>query len=188
MTMGSRRVRGLGAPAGVFAVLAGLALLASGSCDGGALAPATPGDSTAMPPRLEAGRLSAAISADNPGAQPGDIVTLTVRIRGGEGAPTPTGFDISLLYDPHTLTPVKDVSPSGDNTLRAVNLGAGSGLVEAGGAAPTGLSTDTLFAVSMKVTSAGWSHGLSLKVRELDVLQENFADVAAEVITPLGLR
>lgn len=185
-----RRLRKLGTPALVLGVLAGLALLATGSCDGGPVAPATPADTTGTSTRSGpgAGQLSAGISASDPRAAPGDVVLLSVRVKRGTSAPTPTGFVISLRYDASRLAPVGDASPTGDNTLRTVNLHAGTGLVKAAGAAPSGFTSDTLFAVKMRVKEKGWSDGLALDVGEMDIVQRNFADVAAAVVTPSGLR
>ena len=114
-------------------------------------------------------------------ASAGSIITIEARLRVVDEAITPTGFFADLHFDPDRLEPV-EIPVQQDGVVRAVNLEAGPGLTRAAGAAPAGLGTETLFAVNMRVIQADYMGSLSIHLEELIVLEQGFADLAAEAV------
>jgi hypothetical protein len=112
-------------------------------------------------------------------ASTGGIITIEAHVRVVGEALTPTGFFADLHFDPDRLEPV-EIAEQQDGVVRAVNLEANPGLARAAGAAPAGLGTETLFAVNMRVMQADYMGSLSILLEELIVLEQGFANLAAE--------
>ena len=118
------------------------------------------------------------VSSDKAGV--GSTISVEARIRAVGEDLNPTAFLANLSYDAERLTPV-DVILQQDNVVRAVNLQAGPGLIKAAGAAPDGLGTEILVAVTMRVKQADYTASLSIELEELTVVQKNFTDMAYQV-------
>lgn len=125
--------------------------------------------------------LNAYLTLDRDDAQPGETVRVTVKVRPVGVDLTPAGFQVDLAYDAEKLEPVA-ATRIGDGVLRAVNLFAGPGLVRAAGASANGLGSSPLFALDMKIRAPAYGESLTLDVKELTVLQDNFADASADVV------
>jgi hypothetical protein len=140
--------------------------------------PTTPGNSEEanLPPGL-----NVYLTLDDRQATPGSRVRVTGKVRAVGVDLTPTGYLVRLSYDPAKLEPVAARSLE-DGVLRAINIGVAPGLVKAAGASASGLNTDVLFELDMKVKKAGYAEDLSIAVDELGVIESNFADLAADVV------
>jgi hypothetical protein len=125
--------------------------------------------------------LNAYLTLDRDDAPPGGRVRVAVKVRPLGVDLTPTGFQVDLQYDPEKLEPVAETR-FGDGVLRAVNLIAGPGLVRAAGASANGLGSNPLFALDMKVKAPAYGETLTLDVREVTVLQDDFADASADIV------
>ncbi len=121
------------------------------------------------------------LTLDDRQATPGSSVRVTGKVRAVGVDLTPTGFLVRLTYDPAKLEPVAARSLE-DGVLRAINIGVAPGLVKAAGASAIGLNTDVLFQLEMKVIKRGYADNLSIAVDELGVIENNFADFAADVV------
>jgi hypothetical protein len=86
-----------------------------------------------------------------------------------------------VRYDPKRLEPVEVVQLE-DGVLRAVNLAAAPGLIRAAGAAAGGIESEVLFVLDMIVKAPAYGETLSLDLKELMVIERNFADVTADVV------
>lgn len=126
--------------------------------------------------------LNVYLTLDDQQATPGSLVRVTGKVRAVGVELTPTDFLVRVTYDPAKLEPVAARSLE-DGVLRAINLGVAPGLVKAAGAAANGLKTDVLFEFEMKVIKGDYAEALSIAVDELGVVERNFADLAADVIT-----
>jgi hypothetical protein len=124
--------------------------------------------------------LNVYLTLDSDDAALGATVRVVAKVRAVDVKLTPTGFQVDLRYDPEKLEPL-DAAEIRDGVLRAVNLSAGPGLVRAAGAAADGIDTGVLFALDMKVKATAYAESLALGVRELTVLEQNFADLKADV-------
>lgn len=156
------------------------------ACSEDELSTTSPQDQTEQnepPPEADPG-LSAHLTAEPMSATPGETVVVRGVARGtGEDAFTATGFRASLSYRADAITPVATVEPAGadEAALRVVNTEAGPSMIKAAGAAPEGFTTSTLFAVRMKVEAPGWKDGLALDLAELNVMENDFAEVSDQV-------
>lgn len=139
--------------------------------------PSAPGEPSE--PTTVGSDMSVSLLVDDTDAEPGDTVLVAAEVREGADA-TPTGFVASLGYDAGSLAPAGQPAVEGDG-MRVVNLEAGDGEVRAAGAAADGFSTPTLFAVEMEVRGDGYVEGLDLRMEELDVVENGFADVASRL-------
>lgn len=125
--------------------------------------------------------LNVYLTLDDRQATPGSSVRVTGKVRAVGVDLTPTGFLVRLTYDPAKLEPVTAHSIE-DGVLRAINIGVAPGLVKAAGASASGLNTDILFELDMKVKKAGYAADLAIAVDELGVIERNFADLAADAV------
>ena len=110
----------------------------------------------------------------------GSTVSVEARVRAVGEDLNATAFLANLRYDAESLVPIAVIAQK-DNVVRAVNLEAGPGLIKAAGAAPNGLGTEILVAVTMRVKQADYAASLSIDLDELTIVQENFADKASEM-------
>ena len=110
----------------------------------------------------------------------GSIITVEARVRAVDVDLTPTAFVVNLRYDTERLEVLESVV-LGDDVFRVVNLEAGHGRIKAVGAAPSGLGSETMVIVSMRVKKTGYAETLSHDLEELVVTQQNFADLASQV-------
>lgn len=113
-------------------------------------------------------------------AAPGDEVTLEVALERRPGGLTPTGYALTLRFDPGKLEPLSAAGRDGPG-LHVVNPEAGPGRVRLAGAAPDGLGDGRLAEVRLRVTGTGWRESLHLEVGSMDVLERDFAEVAARM-------
>lgn len=125
--------------------------------------------------------LNVYLTLDNDRAPPGTKVRAVAKVRAMGVELTPAGFQIDVLYDPKKLEPAEVVQLE-DGVLRAVNLAAAPGLIRAAGASASGIESEVLFVLEMTVKEAGYGETLTLEVKELTVLERNFADVTADVV------
>ena len=113
-------------------------------------------------------------------APEGSTITVEARVRAVDVDLTPTSFVVNLRYNAASLEVLEAVVLD-DDVFRVVNLEAGRGSIKAAGAAPSGLGSETLVIVSMRVKKSGYAETLMHDVEELVVTQENFADMASQV-------
>ena len=109
----------------------------------------------------------------------GSVVTVEAKIKSTEQEQTPTAFVASLHFDRSRLEFLESVSLD-DGVLRVANPEAASGAAKVAGAAADGLDTDILFVARMQVLDEHYLQGLRLELHELGILEQGFADVAAE--------
>lgn len=130
-----------------------------------------PGKNGGPQPPLDPGELRLVVEASDPGAGPGERVSLAVKILRGQGAPTPTGFVAVMQWDSTRMEAVSDAfTSSSDGALLAVNPRAGPGHGKAAGASLDGLSGDTLFTLDARVLQDGWADQLAVELSELETL------------------
>lgn len=127
--------------------------------------------------------LNAYLTLDRADAPTGATIHVVAKVRAVGVDLTPTGFQVDLQYDPEKLEPVA-VTRIEDGVLRAINLTAGPGLIRAAGASANGMGGSPLFALDMEVKAPEYRQTLILGVKELTVLQGNFADASAEIVLP----
>lgn len=162
---------------GVVLLAVGIAAVAAlAGCWDEPTAPIQEGEQEILQPGL-----NVYLTIDKADGAPATLVHVVAKVRAVAVDLTPTGFQVALEYDPERLEPVA-VTRIGDGVLRAVNLSAGPGLIRAAGAAPSGLDSDVLFAVDLKIKAPGYGETLRLDVRELTVLEDNFADASADIV------
>ncbi len=124
--------------------------------------------------------LNAYLVVNTDKARTGSTISVEARVRAVGEDLNPTAFLANLRYDAERLEPIAVIAQQ-DNVMRAVNLEAGPGLIRAAGAAPNGLGTEILVAVTMRVKQADYIASLSIDLDELTVVQKNFADMAHQV-------
>lgn len=124
--------------------------------------------------------VSVFLTVDDARASVGSVVNVTGRVRAVDADLTPTAYTVGLGYDPERLEPLGSEKPA-DGALRSIHLQAEPGLVLAAGAAANGLDGGLLFQVVMKVKKPDYVETLSIDLRELIVLENNFADIATDV-------
>ena len=110
----------------------------------------------------------------------GSVLAVEARIGSTDEDQTPTAFVASLYYDHSRLEFLESVDLS-DGVLRFANPEAAPGMAKIAGAAANGLNTDSLFVARMRVLESGYLDGLRLELRELGILERDFADVASDV-------
>ena len=125
--------------------------------------------------------LNVYLTLDNDRAPAGATVRAVAKVRAMGVELTPAGFQVDVLYDPKKLEPAEVVQLE-DGVLRAVNMAAAPGVIRAAGAAAAGIESGVLFEVEMTAKGVGYGETLSLEVKELPVLERNFADVTADVV------
>lgn len=125
--------------------------------------------------------VSVILTVDAAQAPVGSIVIVRGEVRVVDVELTPTAYAVGLNYDPSALEPVESERPA-DAALRSVNLEAAPGLIVAAGAAAAGIDGGALFAVRMRVRKADYARSLSVDVLELIAVENNFADVASDVL------
>ena len=125
--------------------------------------------------------VSVFLTVDDARASVGSVISVAARVTAVSVDLTPTAYTVGLDYDPERLEPI-EVETIVDSALRSINLNADAGLVLAAGAAASGLDDGTMLRVRMKVKRSDYVETLAIDLRELIVLERNFADVAPDVI------
>ncbi len=92
---------------------------------------------------------------------------------------TPTAFVANLRYDPASVEFIS-MLPMDDDVLRVANPDFEPNAIRVAGAAADGFGTETLFGVRMRVKRADYLDGLAVELDELDVLEQDFAEVSAD--------
>jgi hypothetical protein len=92
---------------------------------------------------------------------------------------TPTAFVANLRYDPASVE-FLGMLPMDDDVLRVANPDFEPNAIRVAGAAADGFGTETLFGVRMRVKRADYLAGLAVELDELDVLEQDFAEVSAD--------
>jgi hypothetical protein len=92
---------------------------------------------------------------------------------------TPTAFVANLRYDPESVEFI-GMLPMDDEVLRATNPDFEPNAIRVAGAAADGLGTETLFGVRMRVKRADYLAGLAVELDELDILEQDFAEVSSD--------
>ena len=125
--------------------------------------------------------VSVFLTVDDARAPVGSVVSVAAKVSVVDVDLTPTAYTVGLGYDPERLEPV-EAERLVDSVLRSVNLNADPGTVLAAGSAASGLEDGTMFRIGMKVKRPDYVETLAIDLRELIVLERNFADVAPDVI------
>ena len=101
------------------------------------------------------------------------------RVRVVQEELTPTAFVANLRYDPASVEFI-GMLPMDDDVLRAANPDFEPNAIRVAGAAADGFGTETLFGVRMRVKRADYLTGLAVELDELDILEQDFAEVSAD--------
>ena len=144
------------------------------------MAPVEPGLEENQPPDQEEPQpppvaiMGLVIAVSNPSAAPNDEVIVAVHLE-EQFEQQLAAFVVSLAFDTLTLQ-VIDTLGLDDGLLRAANFALDS--VHIAGASASGLPSDTLFAIRMRVRGTEFVSGLGLNPKELRVL-EGLEDITA---------